>query len=179
MNDNKENMQPASCGASSGDLSCLQELLKKDKQSLFVDNKAERRQSVGNAATCREVSGLHDLIKKHKQSPFVEDKAKKRQSIGISVTCREVSGLQHLLNQDKLENRQSPVNAATCREVSGHRICSHPSLLLRRVEVAGNSLLDFGRCQHCYALLCSALVESVINLYLTNQEWRLQKEDSA
>ena len=87
MNDNKENMQPASCGASSGDLSCLQELLKKDKQSLFVDNKAERRQSVGNAATCREVSGLQDLLKKDKLD-------RHRQSIG---TCREVSGLQDLL----------------------------------------------------------------------------------
>ena len=66
MNDNMENMQPASqstcSGASSGELPCLHNLLEKDKQSPFVDDKAEKRPSVGIGATCREVSGLQDLL---------------------------------------------------------------------------------------------------------------------
>ena len=66
MNANMENMQPAglstSIGASSGELPCLQELLKKNKQPLFADDKVERRQSIGIGATCREVSGLQDLL---------------------------------------------------------------------------------------------------------------------
>ena len=66
MNANMEDMQPAgqstSIGASSGELPCLHGLLKKDKQLPFVNDKADKRPSVGIAASCREVSGLQDLL---------------------------------------------------------------------------------------------------------------------